>query len=322
MQLSGYLTPPITGSYDFYLASDNEGMLFLSTDETPAHKVMIAREPEWNVQRDWLGLDRRDTNAPQNRSTTLFPSGIPLVAGRQYYIEALSKEHDGGNHVSVDWHVPGEPAVTNGTPPIPGVGTFVNLAGMRTNISATPLQFVNCACLDMLPQLQVTACTAVIPNMCQLYAPCLLPPAVPSTCTQTPLPGGTVGPGTYPITVTFTGGGQVQVCTVNFVVTALPNCCVDPSLLPPMVAWWTLDEGVPAASYQDIAGGNTAVIQPGPLNVPGIVQAVSPGQVAGASWFLDANAHGRAPNATALNFGTGSFSVDCWFRAFGPMGSR
>ena len=138
VQLSGYLTAPVTGNYDFYIASDNEGMLFLSTDETPAHKVMIAREPEWNVQRDWLGLDRRDTNAPQNRSTTLFPGGIPLVAGRQYYIEALSKEHDGGNHVSVTWHVPGEPAVTNGTPPIPGVGTFVNLAGTRTNLSAVP----------------------------------------------------------------------------------------------------------------------------------------------------------------------------------------
>src|SRR5262249_53011835 len=47
-RLSGYLTPPTTGEYTFYLASDDQGALFLSTDEDPTHKVQIASEPIWN----------------------------------------------------------------------------------------------------------------------------------------------------------------------------------------------------------------------------------------------------------------------------------
>ena len=85
-------------------------------------------------------------------------------------------------------------------------------------------QLVDCACLAKLPALRTNACLATIPDLCALAAPCWLSTA-PLQCSQTPPPGGQVGPGTYPITVTFTDSqGLAQQCNLNFVVTPLPSC--------------------------------------------------------------------------------------------------
>ena len=54
-RLSGYILPPETGDYTFYISSDDQGVLFLSPDEDPAHKVQIAYEPAWSPPAD---LDR------------------------------------------------------------------------------------------------------------------------------------------------------------------------------------------------------------------------------------------------------------------------
>jgi hypothetical protein len=45
MRISGVLVPPVTGNYVFYISSDDNGRLFLSSDANPANKVEIAREP-------------------------------------------------------------------------------------------------------------------------------------------------------------------------------------------------------------------------------------------------------------------------------------
>ncbi len=45
-RIRGYVHPPVTGEYIFYLASDDQGQLFLSTDEYPATKQLIAAEPQ------------------------------------------------------------------------------------------------------------------------------------------------------------------------------------------------------------------------------------------------------------------------------------
>lgn len=99
-RLSGYFTPDESGIYDFYMASDDQGELYLSADADPANAVLIAREPEWNPSRDFATLTRRNPSAPENRSTTLFPDGILLQAGRSYYVEALMKEHGGGDNLA------------------------------------------------------------------------------------------------------------------------------------------------------------------------------------------------------------------------------
>ena len=41
-RIRGYLSPPMTGYYTFWIASDDNGELWLSTDDNPANKVKIA----------------------------------------------------------------------------------------------------------------------------------------------------------------------------------------------------------------------------------------------------------------------------------------
>ena len=113
VQFVGYVTAPHTGDYTFYVNSDDQGALFLSTDDSPANKVQIAREPEWNGSRNWTATDRRPGQA--NISAPLH-----LEAGHRYYLEALMKEGGGGDNLAVTWRIPGGPAVTNGAEPIPG----------------------------------------------------------------------------------------------------------------------------------------------------------------------------------------------------------
>ena len=52
----GYICAPQTGNYTFYLACDNGGDLFLSTDENPANKRRIANIAfcDWAASRDWF----------------------------------------------------------------------------------------------------------------------------------------------------------------------------------------------------------------------------------------------------------------------------
>ena len=65
--------------------------------------------------------------------------------------------------------------------------------------SASAVQLVNCACLDMLPELRTNACQAFIPNLCQ-FTQCLLPPGAPCQCTQSPAPGPTPSATSRPAT--------------------------------------------------------------------------------------------------------------------------
>jgi hypothetical protein len=91
----GYVHPAATGSYTFWIASDDSSELWLSTDAYPANKVKIAHLDGWTGPENW-------TANPSQRS-----SAIALEAGRKYYIEALHKEASGGDHVAVAWEGPG-----------------------------------------------------------------------------------------------------------------------------------------------------------------------------------------------------------------------
>lgn len=116
-KLSGYLIPPLTGSYVFYLASDDSSQLFLSTNENAANKRLIVQET-WNLARNWLGLTAWWDPTLYLPSRASNP--INLEAGRWYYVEALHKEASGGDYVAVAWKAPGEAAPSNGSEPISG----------------------------------------------------------------------------------------------------------------------------------------------------------------------------------------------------------
>ncbi|HIG30359.1 MAG TPA: hypothetical protein EYQ50_22190 [Verrucomicrobiales bacterium] len=119
--LHGLLNPTVTGNYRFAIASDDPGELYLSTDENPGNSILIALEPTWAGVRNFGTTENRDEFAPENRSDTMFPGGIALVAGQKYYIEAIAKEGGGGDNLAVTWKLPGDDSdFTDGMLPIAG----------------------------------------------------------------------------------------------------------------------------------------------------------------------------------------------------------
>ncbi|MHC4642744.1 MAG: FN3 associated domain-containing protein, partial [Planctomycetota bacterium] len=90
-----FIHPSVSGSYTFWIASDDNSELWLSTNVDPADKDLIAYVPGWTDPRQW-------TSFTEQRS-----SSIALTAGQKYYIEALHKEGTGGDNLAVTWEGPG-----------------------------------------------------------------------------------------------------------------------------------------------------------------------------------------------------------------------
>ncbi len=102
-RMRGYLHPPMTGDYTFWIASDNMGELWLSPDDDPARVRRIAFVREWVDPHQW-------TRDPAQRSETIF-----LRADQSYYIEAFQVQLTLDEHLSVAWQGPGlKQAVING----------------------------------------------------------------------------------------------------------------------------------------------------------------------------------------------------------------
>ena len=74
-RMSGWLVPPVTGDYIFWIASDDNGELWLSTDDNPANTYLACSQPFSSGSREW------DEYAEQKSGT------ISLVAGQAYFYE-------------------------------------------------------------------------------------------------------------------------------------------------------------------------------------------------------------------------------------------
>ncbi|RPH35646.1 MAG: hypothetical protein EHM91_16940, partial [Planctomycetota bacterium] len=94
-RIRGYVHPPVTGEYIFWVASDDHSELWLSSDDTPAKKQKICHLNHPVGHRDF------------DNDSTQKSAAIPLVAGRRYYIEVLHKQGGGGEHVAAGWTRPG-----------------------------------------------------------------------------------------------------------------------------------------------------------------------------------------------------------------------
>ena len=93
-RLRGFLHPPTTGNYTFWIAGDDSCELWISADADPARRAVAARVPTWSAPRGW-------DMAPEQKSAP-----VRLVAGQKYYIEALQKESTGGDALAVGWQLP------------------------------------------------------------------------------------------------------------------------------------------------------------------------------------------------------------------------
>jgi len=94
-RLSGWLYPPETGDYTFWISGDNNCELWLSTDADPANTQLIATVTDWTESREW------------NKEANQQSPAVNLAAGQRYYIEALMKEETGGDNIAVAWQGPG-----------------------------------------------------------------------------------------------------------------------------------------------------------------------------------------------------------------------
>lgn len=92
--IRGYVHPPQDGQYTFFIAGNNQCELWLSPDDTPAGKRLIATVPQWSMPQEW-------TAAPEQQSKP-----VQLTKGGNYYIEARHKNGGGDNHLSVAWKLP------------------------------------------------------------------------------------------------------------------------------------------------------------------------------------------------------------------------
>jgi hypothetical protein len=143
-RVSGYFKPPTTGLYNFYVTSDDDSILFLSTDDTPGHKRQIASQGGWNSGGNWQWVTANgggvasqthsDTWSPNGGATVPFAAGIMLTQGQRYYIEQDMHQGGGGANLAATYTAFGDP--------IPAVGTETVLKGSTIEMNVPRCGFV------------------------------------------------------------------------------------------------------------------------------------------------------------------------------------
>ncbi len=109
-RLRGYITAPLSGSYTFWISSDDASEIWLSTDDSPANRVRIAWVSGWTGEQEW----NKFTEQRSSSNSFTFGGGaagvISLTAGSRYYVEVIHKESVGGDSLNVGWRIPIDPA--------------------------------------------------------------------------------------------------------------------------------------------------------------------------------------------------------------------
>ncbi len=134
-RLSGFFVPPTNGNYVFFMSCDDNGALYLSTDDNPANKKKIAAETAWSNNREWITSGGNSDLA--SKRSDQFPeteraggNTITLQANRRYYLELLYKEGGGGDNGGV--------AVIREGEPDPASGSATTLTGALVGANAKP----------------------------------------------------------------------------------------------------------------------------------------------------------------------------------------
>lgn len=115
---SGWFKPSVSGNYTFYVASDDDADVFLSTDASAANKRLIAQEMGWSPFRNYLTSGSAGTGDDQQKCSetwqadllnpiypALYETGIALVANNLYYLETVMHQGGGGDNLSVTYRL-------------------------------------------------------------------------------------------------------------------------------------------------------------------------------------------------------------------------
>ena len=93
-RLRGWIIPPVSGLYVFWLAADDQALLYLSSDASAQNKRPIAINTNSMPERAWYGW-------ASQQSTNIY-----LEANRRYYIEVLHSAGTGDDALAVGWKLP------------------------------------------------------------------------------------------------------------------------------------------------------------------------------------------------------------------------
>ena len=99
MKLWTYFVSPVTAKCSLYLASDDNGELWLSQNTDPSQAVLIASiigngAEGWTLPRQWFKYASQKS------------AEIDLVQGSVHYLEAIIKEGGGGDNLAIGWECP------------------------------------------------------------------------------------------------------------------------------------------------------------------------------------------------------------------------
>lgn len=97
-RLWGFIVPQTSGSYRFYISSDDASQFrFNSTGTNTDAATMVASVPEGGSTTQYQWTKYAGQTSP----------AFSLTAGQPYYFEVLHKENSGSDHVEVGWTGPG-----------------------------------------------------------------------------------------------------------------------------------------------------------------------------------------------------------------------
>ncbi len=115
-RLRGYIVPPKTGNYYFWLAANNSAELWIANDAEYVNRVRRAKVSASTGKRTW-------STASTQRSPWL-----ALEAGRKYYFEVLHNTPGGADdYVNLGW-------CQDDIGTVPSTSTAPNAAGTKTSI--------------------------------------------------------------------------------------------------------------------------------------------------------------------------------------------
>lgn len=93
-RIRGFVHPPVSGNYKFWIAGDDNCELWLSSDDKQSNITRIAYVQGYTASQAWYTYSSQE-------SPLIF-----LEAGKRYYIEAIHKEGMQGDNLAVGWQLP------------------------------------------------------------------------------------------------------------------------------------------------------------------------------------------------------------------------
>lgn len=93
--IRAYVTPTVSGSFYFYISSDDASALYYNASTNSGTPTLIASVSGYTDPLQW------------NKYGSQRSAAISLVPNRPFYLEARHKEGGGGDHLAVAWSGPG-----------------------------------------------------------------------------------------------------------------------------------------------------------------------------------------------------------------------